>query len=273
MANSVSIKEMLARFSLSPNQALGQNFLADAAKAQAIAGAACAGGYPILEIGPGLGALTEPLLDRAPRVCAVELDRAMVQVLDILFQGRENFTLIQGDFLKADLAAVSGILGGPFSVAGNLPYYATTPICLRLLGTDLPIMRMALMTQTEAAERFTARPGSRQYGPLAVLSQYYFHPETFMDLSPADYYPQPDVNSRVTLFQRRAGRAFCPGFLPFLQQAFSMRRKTLRNNLKNVPHARETLAEAGLLPTARAEELDVESLAALYQSLVGCRQG
>ena len=221
----------------------------------------------MLEIGPGLGALTEPLLARARRVCAVEIDPALCQALQALFGQEPRFTLLQGDFLKADWEEIQAILGGPFSVAANLPYYVTTPICLRLLSCGLPIPRMALMAQTECADRFFAQPGSRQYGPLAVLAQYYYQPRALCSLSPADYYPQPGVDSQVVALESR-NRPFLPQFAGFLQQAFAMRRKTLRNNLKAYPGLDAALASLDLDPGCRAEALSPQQLASLCVALL-----
>ena len=261
MQDVQQVKALLARFGLSPNRGLGQNFLVDGDKAEAIAAAACPEGGPVLEIGPGLGALTEPLLARARRVCAVEIDPALCQALQALFG------LLQGDFLKADWEEIQAILGEPFSVAANLPYYVTTPICLRLLSCGLPIPRMALMAQTECADRFFAQPGSRQYGPLAVLAQYYYQPRALCSLSPADYYPQPGVDSQVVALESR-NRPFLPQFAGFLQQAFAMRRKTLRNNLKAYPGLDAALASLDLDPGCRAEALSPQQLASLCTALL-----
>lgn len=266
MTGAARIKEQLERFGLSPNRALGQNFLASGEKAEAIAKAACQDGLPVLEIGPGLGALTGPLLCRAPRVCAVEIDQAMAGALRSLFAQDPRLRIFQEDFLKADLNLLYGELGGPFVVAANLPYYATTPICLRLLGCGLPISRMVLMAQREAADRFFARPGYRQYGPLSVLAQYYYAPQALMDLSPGDYYPQPEVSSGVVLLIRRE-TALIPGFLDFLQRAFAMRRKTLGNNLKGLSGAAQAMERCGVSPGVRAESLAPETLAELAEAL------
>lgn len=267
MQDVQQVKALLARFGLSPNRGLGQNFLVDGDKAEAIAAAACPEGGPVLEIGPGLGALTEPLLARARRVCAVEIDPALCQALQALFGQEPRFTLLQGDFLKADLEEIHAILGGPFSVAANLPYYVTTPICLRLLSCGLPIPRMALMAQAECADRFFAQPGSRQYGPLAVLAQYYYQPRALCSLSPADYYPQPGVDSQVVALESR-NRPFLPQFAGFLQQAFAMRRKTLRNNLKAYPGLEDALESLDLDPGCRAEALSPQQLASLCTALL-----
>ncbi len=262
MSGADRIKEHLQAFSLRPNKALGQNFLVNEEKAAAIAAAACQGGLPALEIGPGLGALTGPLLRQAPRVCVVEIDAAMAAALSTLFADEPKLRILREDFLQTDLSLIQAELGGPFVVAANLPYYATTPICLRLLSCGLPIPRMALMAQKEAAERFFAQPSCRQYGPLAVLAQHYYEPARLMELSPADYYPQPDVSSSVTLLTRR-DTPLIPGFADFLQRAFGQRRKTLPNNLKGLPGAAEALERCGIPPAARAESLEPETLARL----------
>lgn len=267
MQDVQQVKALLARFGLSPNRGLGQNFLVDGDKAAAIAEAACPDGSPVLEIGPGLGALTKPLLERAQRVCAVEIDPALCQALQALFGQEPRFTLLQGDFLKADWEEIQAILGEPFSVAANLPYYVTTPICLRLLSCGLPIPRMALMAQTECADRFFAQPSSRQYGPLAVLAQYYYQPRALCSLSPADYYPQPGVDSQVVALESR-NRPFLPQFAGFLQQAFAMRRKTLRNNLKAYPGLEDALESLDLDPGCRAEALSPQQLASLCTALL-----
>lgn len=267
MQDVQQVKALLARFGLSPNRGLGQNFLVDGDKAAAIAEAACPDGSPVLEIGPGLGALTKPLLERAQRVCAVEIDPALCQALQALFGQDPRFTLLQGDFLKADLEAIQTILGSPFSVAANLPYYVTTPICLRLLSWGLPIPRMALMAQAECADRFFAQPGSRQYGPLAVLAQYYYQPRALFSLSPADYYPQPGVDSQVVVLESRR-LPFLPHFAGFLQQAFAMRRKTLRNNLKGYSSLDEALTSLDISPGCRAEALSPQKLASLCIALL-----
>lgn len=267
VSGAEQVKALLTRFGLSPNPGLGQNFLTDGGKAEAIAQAACGdGSLPVLEIGPGLGALTGPLLARAPMVCAVELDEALAAALGALYGHDPKLCLVQGDFLKTGLDGLYTRLGGPFIVAANLPYYATTPICLKLLACGLPIERLALMAQAEAADRFFARPGARQYGPLAVLAQYYYAPTRLLSLSPADYYPQPEVSSAVTLLQSRHLGPL-PGFPAFLQRAFAMRRKTLANNLKGMDGALDALSSLGIPPAARAESLEPAQLAALCAAL------
>jgi len=264
------IKALLAQYSLAPNKALGQNFLADREAAGAIARYACRG-PGVIEIGPGLGSLTEELVARAPRVTAVEIDAAMADILRAR-QLSPNLTVITQDFLKADLPALIASLGGEAAVAANLPYYATTPICMKLMQEAPRLPLMALMMQREAAERFTARPGDRVYGPLSVLAQYHYNIERIMELSPAAYYPQPEVHSAVLGLVSR-GAPPCPGLSPLLERAFAMRRKTLWNNLKAAGYSAARLkrlfSQLRLRADIRAEALTVEEFAAIAREIYG----
>ncbi len=268
------IKERLAAFGLTPNKGLGQNFLSDEGLRDTLIDAMRIDGLPVLEIGPGLGALTEALLKRASCVTAVEKDAAMVRVLQETLPS-PKLTLIQGDILKVDLAALHQAFGGPFAVAGNLPYYITTPIVLMLLGCNLPLISMTLMLQQEAAERFFARPNGRVYGPLAAAAQCGYTVEEILKLPPSAYYPQPDVHSAVVRLAAKE-HALPEGFLVFLQRAFSMRRKTLVNNLLSAGYPRAQIHEAfagmQLAENIRTEALEPEALLALY-ILLSARSG
>ena len=267
MDNAIDIKALLARHSISPNKALGQNFLADRPAAEAIASAACANGLPVLEIGPGLGSLTRPLTERSERVTAVELDPKMVRALQSEFTDVPSLSIVEGDFLKFDLAGYAASCPKGYSVAANLPYYVTTPICMKLVSCPALPRQMALMMQREAAERFTAKPRERVYGPLSVLSQLYFDISTLLRLSPASYYPQPEVESCVLVLSRREGAAYSPALGRLLSAAFAMRRKTLVNNLRALGLPREEaealLLARGISLSARAEELPPEAFEGL----------
>jgi len=270
LCSAAGVRARLAGYGLTPNKALGQNFLTDPAARDALCGMTDLS-LPVLEIGPGLGALTEGLLARGSRVVAVEKDAAMVRVLRETLAD-ESLTVIEADFLKADLFALHALLGGgEFAVAGNLPYYATTPIVLRLLACGLPIRSMVLMLQQEAAERFFAPPGHRVYGPLTVAAACAYTAGETLYLPPSAYFPQPNVHSSVVLLTRRA--ALPAGFLPFLRDAFAMRRKTLFNNLLAMGFPREqigqTLSALSIPPDARACALPADQLLALYARLSG----
>lgn len=260
-------KELLQKFGLTPNRALGQNFLADEAAARSIAETACEG-MPVLEIGPGLGALTGELLRLAPSVVAVEIDARMAEALSAEFAGEERLEIVRADFLKVDMAALYGRLG-EFTVAANLPYYVTTPICMRLMVAE-GVRSMTLMMQREAALRLAAAPRDRVYGPLSVLTQYYFEVSEVMALPPAAYYPQPEVESVVLrLASRNAERLEALPML--LEAAFSMRRKTIANNLKRIGisdgRLKELCEKCGFLPQDRAETLTVAQFALIAREI------
>lgn len=320
--DAAQIKRALSEAGLRPNAALGQNFCVDEARLAAIVDAADVAGRTVLEVGPGLGALTEPLLARAARVVAVEKDAALAALLSRrLAAAGARLAVYTADILRFDVAAAmeaapaapggshspaapgsfhsSGAPGGShspaapgapggsapgnpaapgsfhspgapgaaFCVAGNLPYYITTPIVERLLPL-LPLS-LTLMVQREAAARFSAGPGARVYGPVAVFSQLYYTVRHVMDVPRDSYYPQPDVDSSVVHLARRDALpdAEPAALLAFLHRAFAMRRKTLWNNLARAPQAAAALAALGLPADVRAEALPPAALLAVFQAL------
>ena len=251
--STAAIKAQLAQYGITPNKALGQNFLADDGAAEEIA-ASCKGA--VIEIGPGMGALTEKLLNREEKVAAIEIARRMAEILRERFGDR--LLLTEADVLKADIAAIADSLGGAVCVAGNLPYYITTPICTRLITCGADIHSMTLMMQKEAAERFFAKPGDRVYGPMTVLAQYYYEISELISLSRDAYYPQPEVDSVVlTLKRKDVDRREKLQWV--LESAFAMRRKTLANNMKAAGLSDERLKsiceKLDISPSVRAEKL------------------
>ncbi|MBO4385108.1 MAG: ribosomal RNA small subunit methyltransferase A [Clostridia bacterium] len=263
-------KETIKEYGFKPNKALGQNFLVDADAIKAIVSAAAEPGLPVLEIGPGLGALTEPLTETGLRVTAVELDGALADYLKERLGDKAE--VIHADFLKTDLMSVSEAFGGGFVCAGNLPYYITSPILLKLVTSPAPIKRMVMMMQSEAADRFFARPGDKNYGPLTVMSGYLFDISRLLTLSPSSYYPAPDVGSTVLVFDQK-GLSLPKGFEKLLRASFAMRRKTLANNLLSLgltrPEAEAALRESGLDPSVRAEALGADAFLRLSGILEG----
>ncbi len=265
MTEPEQLKQTLERYNLTPSRSLGQNFLVDAGTVERIADAAGIGGRDVLEIGPGLGALTQALLFRAARVVAVEKDARLAAILPELYPS-DRLTVRCEDFLKTDVLRAMG--GNGFSAVGNLPYYVTTPISEKLLLL-LP-ESATLMVQKEAAERFSAAPGARVYGPLAALARQYYAAAPVLDVPRSRFYPQPNVDSAVVRLVRKQTMPALPpkAFFAFLNRAFAMRRKTLKNNLSGAPAA-EALAALGLPETARAESLTPEQLMLLCERLTG----
>jgi len=261
---------------------LGQNFLSDPQAAERIAGAfGDLSTRTVVEIGPGRGAITGALAARAKHVIAIELDGVLAAELRRRF-APQQVTVIEQDVLdfdfekaSADLAAATTKAGEPLSVAGNLPYYITSPILLKLAASQAALETAVLMVQREVADRITAAPGSRDYGLLSVTAQMYGSVERLFTLPPEAFSPPPEVHS--TVFRWRFAPRFVhlgvpeDEFLRFVRQAFAQKRKTLANNLRAAGIAPEAAAaamgQAGIDPRARAETLPIEALAALWRLL------
>lgn len=213
----------------------------------------------LIEIGPGKGALTSHLLPRCEQLIAIEIDAVLVQYLRQKFSGEPKLTVVESDILKADLLA-----WGPSRVAGNLPYYITSPILERVLRAGLGGV---FLVQKEVAERITAIPGTRDYGYLSVLVNTYAIPKRLFDVPPSAFSPPPKVDSTVFSVTPRATPLLpdSTAFLDFAQACFRYKRKTLRNNL-------EGIVDSGRLRAApeapkRAEQLSAEELLDLYNRL------
>ncbi len=243
----------------------GQHFLAKRSILNRIAEAACDSAAPlVIEIGPGRGALTESLLERAGRIVAIEVDPVLVHYLRQKFAApieTGRLTLIEGDVLKLDLAA-----WGPGVVAGNLPYYITSPILEKLFAMGDQWRRAVFMVQAEVAARLAAAPGSRDFGFLSVQTQLFARPEILFTVPRTAFRPPPKVESAVVrLIPAQREIADRAGFLRFASAAFRQKRKTLRNNLAPVygKDRVDALAEG----RQRAEQMSVEALVALYDKL------
>ena len=208
----------------------------------------------MLEVGPGRGALTDYLVRRHERVIAIEFDAELAAGL----AGRHpNLTVIHRDVLQADLSA-----WGPVTLAGNLPYYITSPILERIFRHRAAISEAVILIQREVADRLAAGPDSRDYGYLSVLTQVYSEPKYVMTVKPGAFQPPPKVDSAVVHLRVRQDVAGAEPFLGFVSMCFRQKRKTLRNNLAS-QYAIDGLPEAGL----RAEQLSVPQLLDLYGRL------
>jgi len=239
----------------------------------------------VLEIGPGRGALTEIIAQRAQRLIAVELDRVLSAQLRMKFSLQPNVEIIEGDILKIELDTVFGPKPGtlrpglnfapePARVVGNLPYYITSDILLRLLEYHRYFSTIVIMVQKEVADRLAASPGSRDYGLLSATAQLYGRIESLFTLPPGAFSPPPKVHSsvvRITIKPKlEALRVSEAEFIPFLKQCFGQKRKTLWNNLKSEydeDALRAALVKSGVKATIRAEALPLERTAALFRAL------
>jgi 16S rRNA (adenine1518-N6/adenine1519-N6)-dimethyltransferase len=264
------VKDALEALGVIPSRRLGQSFLVN--EDVSIRTARECAGLNVLEVGPGLGALTSELIAYASRVTAVEISAPLCGYLEGIFDG-SRFALAHGDFLKIDPSRLAGY---PFdAVAGNLPYSISSQALVRLTKPDLASVRKAvLMLQTEVAVRAMTLDGGREYGRLALALWPHFSIRRLLDTGPSSFYPQPEVNSRVVILERRTEQAVRPehleAFSRLVRVAFASRRKTLLNNLASVigkPRAEAMLARAGIGPVLRAEELSPETFATLAESV------
>lgn len=276
------IKALLARHGFHFSKSLGQNFLIEDWVPREIAEASGAGpGSGVLEIGPGIGPLTAELARRAGRVAAVELDRDLLPILAETLAGFDNVTVIPGDVMKLDLAA---LVAQHFSdltpmVAANLPYNITTPVITLLLESGL-FSAITVMIQKEVAQRICAGPGSKDYGAFSVLCQYYAKTELLFAVPKECFLPAPKVTSAVVRLTP------CPPpsevrdkelFFRVVRGAFGLRRKTLLNALSAAfPLSKEVLAgciaRAGLPPDVRGERLDLPEFALLAEEIGSVRE-
>ena len=223
----------------------------------------CAG-EDVLEIGAGIGTLTQGLLEAGANVTAVELDKKLPAVLQETLAGYENFRLIEGDILKINL---SELMPRRFKVVANLPYYITTQILLTLLEKNLPATKIVTMVQREVAERMTAAPGSKIYGALSVAVQFRSEPRITFDVPPKSFLPSPEVTSSVVVCDVRkppfeVDEDF---FFKVVRTAFAQRRKTLLNSLASF--GRDKLLASGVDVKRRAETLSLEEFATLATAL------
>ncbi|SFT61311.1 16S rRNA (adenine1518-N6/adenine1519-N6)-dimethyltransferase [Selenomonas sp. GACV-9] len=261
---------ILKAFGLRMSKKLGQNFLIDAGIVQGIVDAAeIQPGERVLEIGPGIGTLTQGLAEAGAEVTAVELDKKLPAVLAETLKAYDNVTIVPGDILKVNIPEIMG--EGPFKVAANLPYYITTPILMALLERHLPITRMVTMVQKEVAERMVAGPGSKTYGALSVAVQYYTEPEIVLNVPPRSFIPAPEVDSVVIACKVRETPAVDvleeKMFFRVVKAAFGQRRKTLANALCGggfpKEQVRDAMEKAGIDPTRRGETLSLDEFAHL----------
>ncbi len=275
-----TIKRILTRHGFTFSKALGQNFLIDPSVCPRMAAALEADDRTgVLEIGPGIGVLTKELSAVCGRVAAVELDRRLPDVLAETLADCPNVQVVPGDVLQMDLQALfADRFAGcdRLQVCANLPYHITTPVLMRLLESELPIERLVVMVQLEAAKRLCAPLGTRDCGAVSAAVEYYTQAEILFEVGRESFYPSPNVDSAVIALTRRQQppvQVTDEGyFFRVVKGAFLQRRKTLANSLNaalGVPKAELTalFQSLGLSATARAEQLTMSQMAALANAL------
>ncbi len=270
-----TVKNIMAGFGLRFRKEFGQNFLTDASVLCGIADAAAEENDAVLEIGPGIGTLTRELAARYGEVIAVEIDRALIPVLEYTLHDFPNVRVVNKDILKTDLAALLSpyFEKGRVSVAANLPYYITTPILMELLESGLPFHSITAMMQTEVAERLTAPAGDGAYGAITVAVNYYGTAKRLFTVPPTSFLPPPSVTSAVVQITLHEKKPFVPKdetiFRKTVRAAFAQRRKTLPNALSSgfptlgKERCADLVAAAGHRTDIRGERLSVGEFVAL----------
>lgn len=273
IANFSATRHILKTFNLRASKRLGQNFLIDAEVVKKIVDAAeIAEGEEILEIGPGIGTLTQGLLEAGAKVTAVEIDKKLPAVLAETLAGYENFKLIQGDILKVNLQE---IFSGSFKVVANLPYYITTQILLSLLEKKLPVTKIVTMVQKEVAERMTAAPNSKTYGAMTVAVQFRSDVKIAFDVLPSSFLPRPEITSSVVVCDIKKSPIKVSDedfFIKVVRASFGQRRKTILNSLVGAGFPREVISkalqEAEINFERRAETLSIEDFSRLAEKIL-----
>ena len=287
LGNPKQTIEIIQKYQFAFQKKFGQNFLIDPHVLDKIITAAqireddC-----VLEIGPGIGTMTQYLAEHAAKVVAVEIDTNLIPILAETLKEYPNVTVINQDILKLDMnRLVEEYNGGkPIKVVANLPYYITTPIIMGLFESNVPIDNITVMVQKEVADRMQVGPGSKDYGALSLAVQYYAEPYIVANVPPNCFIPRPNVGSaviRLTRYQEPPVQVDSPEMMFRLVRAsFNQRRKTLQNGLNNspeVPYTREQIAQAietlGLSPSVRGGALTLEQFAALSNVLTRMEKG
>ena len=281
LTSPAQLRDLFSQHGFRPRKRFGQSFLVDRNIVNKIIEAAdIHEGDPVLEIGPGVGTLTQAIADRGAKVVAVEIDRDLVAILREVLAQYPNAEVVTADILRLDLAQfIADHFGGSkIKVIGNLPYYITSPIIAEMLALRDRIERMALTVQKEVAERLRASPGTKDYGSMSVFVQFYAEVEIVGHMSKNVFYPPPEVSSAILrLIPRSEAPVEVPSeglFFDVVHCAFGKRRKTLLNSLSDCPalglakdQVAHILRDACIDPSLRAEVLSLDDFARIARSV------
>ena len=281
LGNPKNTIEIIQKYEFMFQKKFGQNFLIDTHVLEKIISAAgITKNDCVLEIGPGIGTMTQYLAENAGHVVAVEIDRNLIPILKETLADYDNVTVINEDILRVDIKALAEEYndGKPIKVVANLPYYITTPIIMGLFESGVPIDNITVMVQKEVADRMKEGPGSKDYGALSLAVQYYAEPEIVANVPPNCFIPRPNVGSaviRLTRHKEMPVEVKDPVLMfKIIRASFNQRRKTLQNGLGNaseLPYTKEqiaaAIAEMGLTPTIRGEALSLAQFAQLSDIL------
>lgn len=285
--NITGTLQVLDKYNFSFQKRFGQNFLIDAhILDKIVSGAGVTEEDTVLEIGPGIGTMTQYLCERAGKVIAVEIDKALIPILNDTLSTYDNVTIINDDILRVDIAKLVREQndGRPIKVVANLPYYITTPIIMGLFEAHVPLESITIMVQKEVAERMQVGPGTKDYGALSLAVQYYAKPEIIAYVSPECFIPKPNVGSAVIKLHRYekppvdiVNEDF---MFRVIRAAFNQRRKTLSNAIVNASDIKatremvqETLREMNLDENIRGEKFSLDQFAKFSNLLWGILNG
>lgn len=285
LGNPQKTIEIIKKYEFAFQKKFGQNFLIDThVLDKIIAAAGVTKDDCVLEIGPGIGTMTQYLAENARHVVAVEIDSNLIPILNETLADYQNVTVIHADILKVDINQITEQYNGgrPIKVVANLPYYITTPIIMGLFENLVPIDNITVMVQKEVADRMQVGPGSKDYGALSLAVQYYADPYIVANVPPNCFMPRPNVGSaviRLTRHKELPVKAEDPGLMfRLIRASFNQRRKTLQNGLNNspeIPFTKEQIMEAveslGLGPSIRGEALTLEQFASLSNYFTGMK--
>ncbi|GFO84391.1 16S rRNA (adenine(1518)-N(6)/adenine(1519)-N(6))-dimethyltransferase RsmA [Anaerostipes butyraticus] len=283
LSNPQKTIEVIQKYQFDFQKKFGQNFLIDGRVLEKIMDAADITKEDfVLEIGPGIGTMTQYLAERAREVLAVEIDKNLIPILAETLSEYENVDILNADILKTDLNKIAEEKNGghPIKVVANLPYYITTPIIMGLFESHVPVENVTVMVQKEVADRMQAGPGTKDYGALSLAVQYYAEPYIAANVPPNCFMPRPKVGSaviRLTKHKTPPVQVKNEKLLfQLIRASFNQRRKTLQNGIKNfsgLNFSKEEVAEAleqmGVSPTIRGEALTLEQFAQLSNLLDG----
>ena len=278
---------VLQKYNFNFQKKFGQNFLIDTTVLDRIIDASrITGDDCVLEIGPGIGTMTQYLAERAREVIAVEIDKALIPILQETLAEYDNVTVINDDILKVDINKIVQERndGRPIKVVANLPYYITTPIIMGLFESHVPLKSITIMVQKEVADRMQVGPGTKDYGALSLAVQYYARPEIVANVPPNCFIPRPNVGSaviRLTRYEEPPVKVKNEEFMfALIRASFNQRRKTLVNGLGNAmglsvskEQVAAALEEMGLSATIRGEVLTLEQFAGLSNLLFDIHRG
>ena len=285
LGNRRNTSEIIRKYQFDFRKKFGQNFLIDNHILDKIIEAAdimkedC-----VLEIGPGIGTMTQRLAEEAGEVVAVEIDKNLIPILNETLESYGNVTVLNEDILKVDIAGIVAQHGGkPIKVVANLPYYITTPIIMSLFESHVPIQSITIMVQKEVADRMRVGPGTKEYGALSLAVQYYAKPEIITRVSASCFMPRPNVDStviRLTRYDRPPVEVEDEKWMfAIIRASFNQRRKTLANGLSNAGslgigrhQVEDTLAQMGLPISVRGETFTLEQFAELSNRLYALKQ-